>query len=91
VKAIYLVRAGGVDGRHERRHRAASDPPDRRVRDGEGTTGAATVVATNLVTACIGVDTSPTLPGQVYVLALTVGSGSAGSTVGFVRLAALVV
>jgi hypothetical protein len=57
-----------------------------------GTTGALTVVATNLRSdSCIGIDTSPTLPGQVYVLALTVGSGSAGSTVGFVRLAALVV
>jgi hypothetical protein len=92
VKAIYLfgqaswtVGTNGVTGLLQIRQTDTSGTV-------VGTTGAATVVATNLVSqAVIGVDASPTLPGQVYVLALTVGSGSAGSTVGFVRLAALVV
>jgi hypothetical protein len=92
VKAIYLfgqaswtVGTNGVTGLLQIRQTDTSGTV-------VGTTGAATVVATNLVNqAVIGIDASPALPGQVYVLALTVGSGSAGSTVGFVRLAALVV
>jgi hypothetical protein len=92
VKAVYLfgqaswtVGTNGVTGLLQIRQTDTSGTV-------VGTTGAATVVATNLVNqAVIGVDTAAVLPGQVYVLALTVGSGSAGSTVGFVRLAALVV
>lgn len=54
--------------------------------------GALTVVAANLVSFNIsGVDEAPTLPGQVYALCLTVGSGSAASTVSACNLTALVV
>lgn len=56
------------------------------------TTGATTAVAGNLRHGdVIGFDTGPTLPGQVYVLTMTVGSGAAESTVSAVALAALVV
>jgi len=55
-------------------------------------TGALTVVATNLVSAaCQGMDTAAVVPGQVYVVCLTVGSGSATSTVSAVSLFATVV
>src|SRR5579859_2720486 len=51
------------------------------------TTGALTVTAANLVAAsCQGIDTAGVLPGQVYVVCLTVGSGSATSTVSSVSL-----
>lgn len=39
----------------------------------------------------IAFDTSPTVPGQVYVMTLTVASGAAASTVSAVTIAALVV
>lgn len=55
-------------------------------------TGATTVTATNLKTMTVmGVDTAATLPGQVYVLSLLIGSGAATSTVSAVYLCALVV
>lgn len=55
-------------------------------------TGLTTVAAGNLVeTGCQGVDAAPTLPGQVYVLTLTIGSGAAASAVSACQLAALVV
>ena len=55
-------------------------------------TGAVTAVAASLYAPMIqGVSTSATLPGQVYVLTLTVGSASAGSTVSAVWLEAFVV
>jgi hypothetical protein len=38
-----------------------------------------------------GVDTGPTLPGQVYVLTMTVTAGAAASTVSAVMLRAIVV
>jgi hypothetical protein len=45
-------------------------------------TGATTVVATDLYAlTCRGLDTAAVIPGQVYVLTLTMGSGSATSTV----------
>src|SRR5579863_4903014 len=51
------------------------------------TTGALTVVAGNLVAAsCQGIDTAGVIPGQVYVVCLTVGSGAATSTVSSVSL-----
>jgi hypothetical protein len=53
--------------------------------------GAVTVVATKLYAPAIhAFDTGPTLPGQVYVLTLTMASGSAESTVSAVTLSALV-
>lgn len=53
------------------------------------TTGANTVTAGNLYTFGIqGVDTGPTLPGQVYVLTVTIGSGAATSTVSAASLVA---
>lgn len=55
-------------------------------------TGATTVAATNIIeTGCQGVDTASTLPGQVYVLTLTIGSGAASSTVAACQLLALVI
>lgn len=55
------------------------------------TSGAVTVAATNLYDRFISAfDTGPTLPGQVYVLTLTMGSGSAASTVSAVTLSGLV-
>lgn len=64
--------------------------------DASGTTlwasGATTVVAANLwEMQGIGVDASPTVPGQVYVVTLTVGSASAGSTVSAAALVAVAV
>lgn len=54
--------------------------------------GAVTVVATKLYAPTIfGVDTAPSLPGQVYVLTLTMASGSAESTVSAAQLLAIVV
>lgn len=54
-------------------------------------TGAVTVVATKLYAPALHAwDTGPSLPGQVYVLTLTMASGSAESTVSAVRLSALV-
>jgi hypothetical protein len=56
------------------------------------TTGLTTVTATNLVeTGTQGLDTAGVLPGQVYVLCLTIGSGAAASTVSAVQLTALVI
>lgn len=55
-------------------------------------TGATTATAANLGSmALAGVDTSPVLPGQVYVVTMTVASGSAASTVSAVELVAIVV
>lgn len=55
-------------------------------------TGAVTATAANLVTLSVhGLDTAGVIPGQVYVLTLTVGSGSAASTVSAVYLRALIV
>lgn len=54
--------------------------------------GAVTAVAANLGSATVvGFDTGPTLPGQVYVVTLTVASASAGSTVSAAGLIAVVV
>lgn len=39
----------------------------------------------------VGFDTSPTLPGQVYVLTLTVGSATAASTVSAAELVAIAI
>lgn len=55
-------------------------------------TGAVTVVATKLYAPMVfAVDTSPSLPGQVYVMTLTMASGSAESTVSAAQILALVV
>lgn len=55
-------------------------------------TGACTVAATNLVAFSVnGLDTAAVLPGQVYVLTLTIGSGAATSTVSACQLVAIVV
>ena len=54
--------------------------------------GLVTVVATKLFTQSIqGFDTAAVTPGQVYKLCLTMGSGSATSTVSSLQLAALVI
>jgi hypothetical protein len=58
----------------------------------KGSTGAVTATAANLsMRELIAIDTAPVLPGQVYVMTLTVASGSAASTVSQARLVALVV
>lgn len=67
--------------------------------DASGTTVIATGVTNEGVTAAtqlgyrtlLGFDSGPTLPGQVYVLTLTVGSASAASTVSAATLVAVVV
>jgi len=64
--------------------------------DTSGTTlydsGLVTATAANLVSmSALGVDTAATLPGQVYVATLIVGSGSAASTVSAVNLIGVVV
>lgn len=57
-----------------------------------GATGATTATAANLGALCLlGVDTSSAGQGQVYVLTMTVASGSATSTVSNCGLFALVV
>lgn len=54
--------------------------------------GAETATAANLGTSnVVAFDTGPTMPGQVYVLTLTVASGSAASTVSAVGLVAIVI
>jgi hypothetical protein len=54
-------------------------------------TGAVTATAANLMaTTVVGLDTAAVLPGQVYVLTMTVASGSAASTVSAVDLVAIV-
>lgn len=56
------------------------------------TSGAITAVAASLYTqSIVGFDTGPTMPGQVYVMTLTVASASAASTVSAAGLVALVV
>lgn len=64
--------------------------------DASGTTlvdtGAVTVVATKLYAPqVIAVDTSPSLPGQVYVMTLTMASGAAESTVSAAQILAILV
>jgi hypothetical protein len=64
--------------------------------DASGTTikasGLITSTATNLdARSIVGLATSPTIPGQVYVLTMTVHGGAAESTVSAVTLMALVV
>lgn len=55
-------------------------------------TGAVTAVAANLgALSVMGVDAAPSATGQVYVLTMTVASGSAASTVSGVELLAIVV
>ena len=55
-------------------------------------TGAVTAVATDLYAlSCQGVDAVPVLPGQIYIVTLTVASGSATSTVSAVSLFATIV
>ena len=55
-------------------------------------TGAVTYTAADLGAGSLfGLDASPTLPNQVYVLTMTVASGAASSTVSAVTLLALVV
>lgn len=54
--------------------------------------GAVTATAANLSQGVVcGLDTAGVLPGQVYVLTMTVASGSATSTVSAVYLRALIV
>jgi len=55
-------------------------------------TGAVTYTAADLGSASLlGVDTAAVLPGQVYVLTMTVASGGAESTVSAVTLLAIAV
>lgn len=55
-------------------------------------TGALTYTAADLGSgSVIGIDTSPSLPNQVYVLTMTVASGAAESTVSAVELVAIAI
>lgn len=57
-----------------------------------GDSGAVTIAAAALgAYSCPGLDTSPTLPGQVYVLTMQVASGGAVSTVSAVNLRAEII
>jgi hypothetical protein len=57
-----------------------------------GDTGATSQTAAKLITVDVpGVDASPTLPGQVYVLTAQVASGAAVSTVSAVNLRAEII
>ena len=50
------------------------------------------IAAGNLVTQTVTAwDTAPVLPGQVYVLTLTIGSGAAASTVSAANLTAIII
>lgn len=83
--AAYTVGTDGVSGNLRIRRTDASGTIVK-------ASGALTVVAAELhAPSIVAFDTGPTLPNQVYVLTLTVGSASAGSTVSAVTLAALVV
>lgn len=54
--------------------------------------GPVTVVATDVYSiSCNGFDSNAVAPGQVYMLCLTVGSGSATSTVGFAYIEATII
>ena len=54
--------------------------------------GLVTVAAASLYDrSIVALDTGPTLPGQVYVMTLTIGSGAAASTVRALSLIALVI
>lgn len=56
-----------------------------------GSTGAVTEVAANLGSLSVmGFDSSPTLPGQLYVLCATVASANAASTFSAVNLTAVI-
>lgn len=55
-------------------------------------TGAVTFTAADLgALPVVGVDTAPVLPGQVYVLTMTVASANAASTVSAAEILAIVV
>ena len=83
--AAYTVGTNGVSGNLKIRQTNTSGSTI-------AATGACTQTAANLVSlACQGVDASATLPGQVYVVTLTIASGSATSTVSSVSLFATVV
>lgn len=73
----FTVGTAGVSARYRIRQTNAAGTV---VFDSGATT--AGIAAANVVAADVqGVDTAPTMPGQVYVLTLTVGSASAASTV----------
>jgi hypothetical protein len=92
MKAIYIVGwvaftvgTSGVSAQVKIRQTDASGTA-------KGDSGACTATAAALATrGVLGVDTAPTVPGQVYVLTLTVASAGAGSTVSAVELLAVVV
>lgn len=81
----YTVGTSGVSGRVRVRRTSVAGTT---IRD----SGALSRTAAQLVESPIQIfDTGPTLPNQVYVVTLTVGSGAAASTVSAVELVALVV
>lgn len=84
-QAGYTVGTNGVTGRLRIRRTDASGTT-------KADSDALTVVATNKVNpVVVGVDALGASTSQVYVATLTVGSGSAESTVGFVTLVAFVI
>lgn len=83
--AAYTVGTNGVSGNLKIRRTNASGTTI-------AATGALTQTAANLVAlSAQAIDATPTLPGQVYVVTLTVASASAGSTVSAVSLFATIV
>ena len=86
--AAYTVGTDGVSGNLKVRRTNASGTTI--VATGATNTGG--LAATQLTSASVvGFDTGPTLPGQVYVATLLVGSGSAESAVSAASLVAIVV
>src|SRR5207244_951353 len=83
--AAYTVGTNGVGVNLKLRQTDASGSTIR-------ASGITTATAANLdARSIVGLDTAPTLPGQVYVMTMTVASGSAASTVSAVSLIALVI
>src|SRR5881396_1899200 len=82
--AAYTVGTNGVSVNLKLRQTDASGTT-------KAATGAVTAVAANLGSmSVLGVDAAPGVTGQVYVLTMTVASGSAASTVSGVELLAIV-
>lgn len=86
--AAFTVGTNGVNANLRIRRTNAAGA----VQAATGAVNEGTTAATNLVErTAVGFDTGPTMPGQVYVATLTVGSATAGSTVSGVGLVAFAV
>lgn len=85
--AAYTVGTSGVSVQLKLRQTGTSGTT---LADSGATTGGVAAAALYSKTI-VGIDTAPALPGQVYVLTMTVGSGAAVSTVSSVFLSAIII